>query len=158
MREWIERARQDIGLTEIPGPKTNSVIAGWLKRLRAWWSDDETPWCGTAVAAWMTDCGIEPPAAWYRAKSWATWGQPLLAPVFGCVVVFSRDGGGHVGICVGQTPTGDLRILGGNQGNRVSVASFPMARAIAFRWPPGRDLPPYEPLTVAFASPSASEA
>ncbi len=45
---WIAEARRHIGLREIPGPKTNSVIAGWLMKLKAWWSDDATPWCGTS--------------------------------------------------------------------------------------------------------------
>lgn len=40
---WIAQASQYIGLREVPGPKTNSVIAGWLARLKAWWSDDATP-------------------------------------------------------------------------------------------------------------------
>lgn len=48
---WIAEARTHIGLREVPGPKNNSVILGWLRRLRAWWSDDSTPWCGTFAAA-----------------------------------------------------------------------------------------------------------
>ena len=27
---WIAEARTHIGLREVPGPKTNSVISGWL--------------------------------------------------------------------------------------------------------------------------------
>jgi len=32
---WIAEARTHIGLREVPGPKNNSVILGWLRKLRA---------------------------------------------------------------------------------------------------------------------------
>lgn len=40
------------------------------------------------------------------AKSWLTWGAPLSAPVLGCVVVFDRPGGNHVGLLSGSTRLG----------------------------------------------------
>lgn len=155
---WLAAARQDIGLREIHGAPTAPRIAAWLKLLRAWWKDDETPWCGAACAAWMLASGVQPPDAWYRAKAWATWGQALPRPAEGCVVVFDRVGGGHVGLVVGETAAGRLLVLGGNQGDAVSVAAFDRSRAIAYRWPPGRDLPPYLQLAQGDAALSVSEA
>lgn len=155
---WLAAAREDIGLREVRGAPTAPKIAAWLQRLGAWWKDDETPWCGTACAAWMLAAGIQPPAAWYRAKAWATWGQPLGRAVEGCVVVFDRVGGGHVGLVVGETSGGRLLVLGGNQGDAVSVAAFPRDRAIAYRWPPGRDLPAYLQLAQGEAALIMSEA
>jgi len=134
---WLTIAEKYIGLREIPGAPTAPTIAAWLQRLGAWWNDDETPWCGVAMAAWMQEAGFKPPAAWYRAKAWATWGIPLSKPVTGCVVVFTRQGGGHVGLAVGQDSEGRLMVLGGNQGNAVRVAAFDMGRVVAYRWPEG---------------------
>lgn len=125
-------------MREVPGSPTAPFIARWLTELKAWWNDDETPWCGTAVAAWMNACSISRPKEWYRAKSWASWGSPLLEPVEGCVVVFERTGGGHVGLVVGVDKTGRLMVLGGNQGNAVCIAPFDRSRAIAYRWPTER--------------------
>ena len=51
--------------------------------------------------------------------------------------MFSRDGGGHVGFAVGKDTAGRLLVLGGNQGNAVSIAAFDVARAIGYRWPAG---------------------
>lgn len=48
---WLQFARSQIGVREIPGAPTAPAIAAWLNRLRAWWTDDETPWCGVFVAA-----------------------------------------------------------------------------------------------------------
>lgn len=137
---WVSEAAQYLDLREIPGKQHNPVIVNWLKNMRAWWIDDETPWCGTFVAEVMRAIGIAPPSAWYRAKAWATWGTQLAAPVFGCIVVFDRKGGGHVGICVGVDEHGRLMVLGGNQGNAVSIAPFERARVLGYRWPPGQPL------------------
>jgi uncharacterized protein (TIGR02594 family) len=146
---WLVTARADIGTKELPGAPTAPKIAGWLKSLKAWWSDDATPWCGVASAAWMQACAIPLPKAWYRAKDWLNWGLQLEAPITGCVVVFERTGGGHVGLVEGVNSVGQLMVLGGNQGDMVSIRAFDQARAIGYRWPPGRPLPAkYEPLRV----------
>lgn len=156
---WLARAQSFVGLREYPGAPTQPVIAGWLKKLRAWWADDETPWCGTFVAAVMDSCNIPIPSAWYRARAWATWGRELSQPSAGCVVVFNRTGGGHVAIVVGRDDTGRLLCLGGNQGNAVSVAPFERARVLAYRWPPGEPLPAIAalPLIASNAESSSNE-
>jgi uncharacterized protein (TIGR02594 family) len=138
---WMQEARKHDGLKEIPGQKTNPIIYGWLSRLKAWWSDDETPWCGTFVAHCMKSAGHEPPKYWMRAKAWADWGRPIDYPVPGCIAVFERNGGGHVGFVVGQSDGGLLMVLGGNQGNQVSTAPIAETRAIAYVWPAGVPVP-----------------
>lgn len=155
---WVEMAKKDIGLTEIKGQPTSPKIVQWLKSLGAWWADDEVPWCGTAMAAWMTACGIKPPKAWYRAMAWSDWGSPLSWPIQGCVVVFSRKGGGHVGLVVGETPEGNLLVLGGNQGDAVRVSAFSKDRVTAYRWPPNEPMHDYYQLAKGDGDLSKSEA
>lgn len=132
---WLRWALQHIGATEIPGPQHSSLIQGWLLKLGAWWSDDETPWCGVFVAASFQAVGGQLPKHWMRARAWLDWGEPLYEPRYGCVVVFSRDGGGHVGFVVGKDSAGRLQVLGGNQGNKVSIAPFDRGRVLGYRWP-----------------------
>lgn len=132
---WLTEARRHIGLREIPGAKHNSVIIGWLESLRAWWKDDETPWCGTFVAHCMQVAGQPLPKFWMRAKDWLNWGVSIPAPLVGCVVVFEREGGGHVGLIVGKDARGNLMVLGGNQGNALSIAAFDPKRVAGYRWP-----------------------
>lgn len=148
MTVWLQEARRHVGLAEIPGKEHQPVIVGWLKDLGAWWSEDETPWCGTFVAHCMREAHITLPQHWYRAKGWLTWGQALALPIVGCVVVFERAGGGHVGLVVGRDQDGHLMVLGGNQGNRVSIAPFDMARVLAYRWPAGLPEPSPAPLPL----------
>lgn len=142
---WLIEARRHIGLRELPGAPTAPVIDGWLKKLGAWWRDDETPWCGTAVAAWMQSAGQKLPKHWYRAKGWLDWGI-ACAPCVGAVVVFERQGGGHVGLLVGQRKDGALLVLGGNQGDMVSIAAFQPGRVVGYRWPAG--VPSGQPVQV----------
>jgi uncharacterized protein (TIGR02594 family) len=134
---WVTRAHSYLDVKEVPGAGNNPVIVGWLIKLKAWWRDDLQPWCGTFIAACMSEVGIPLPKAWYRAKAYLDWGVPLEAPCYGCVVVFTRTGGGHVGFVVGRDPKGRLIVLGGNQGDRVSLAPFDMSRVSGYRWPPG---------------------
>lgn len=51
------------------------------------------------------------------------------------VVVFSRDGGGHVGFVVGQHQNGDLMVLGGNQSDAINIRAFSRSRVTGYRWP-----------------------
>ena len=132
---WTAEARKFVGMAEIPGKAHNPTIQNWLRRLAAWWSDDETPWCGTFVAHCLRESGRDIPKDWFRALSWVDAGAHLDEPAFGCIVVFSRVGGGHVGFVVGRDHEGHLMVLGGNQGNKVSIARFDKSRVAAYVWP-----------------------
>lgn len=137
---WIQEAYKHIGLKEIPGPKHNPILINWLERLKAWWKDDETPWCGLLIAHCFDIYGMKIPKLWMRAKEWGNnWGTRLSAPVPGCVVVFERQGGGHVGFILGATARNELVVLGGNQSNMVNIAKFDPNRVFGYYWP--RDYP-----------------
>jgi len=152
--KWLEIAYTYEGLREIPGAQTAPFIRRWLDELGAWWHDDETPWCGVAMGAWMKQAGESLPKDWYRARGWLNWGVPLSAAEFGCVVVFNggpkRPGAGHVGIVAGQDAQGRLVVFGGNQGNKVGFAPFDRDRVLGYRYPAGK-LAPIAPLPL-FAS------
>lgn len=136
--KWLSVAISHQGLKEVPGPAHNSKIIGWLRDLKAWWSDDETAWCGTFVAHCMQAAGQPIPTHWFRAKAWAEYGSNLrpdrLAP--GAILIFDRKGGGHVGFYVGQD-TRYYYVLGGNQDNGVNVMKIARSRLVASRWPKG---------------------
>jgi uncharacterized protein (TIGR02594 family) len=132
---WIVKAEKYIGLKEVPGKGNNPTIVKWLINMKAWWRDDLTPWCGTFVDTCLRESGLPVAKAGYRAKSWLDWGVKLESPVYGCVVVFDRKGGGHVGFVVGRDEHGNLMVLGGNQSDAVNVAPFKMERVAGYRWP-----------------------
>ncbi|MBB4154197.1 uncharacterized protein (TIGR02594 family) [Sphingomonas jinjuensis] len=140
---WLIAARAKLGTREAAGALNNPTILGWAKRLGAKvlgiaYNADSVPWCGLFAATCMTDAGITPPPIALRAKSWADWQAPIrperLAP--GAVLVFQREGGGHVGFYLGETQT-HYEVLGGNQGDCVSIVRIAKSRCIARRWPRG---------------------
>ena len=135
---WLVHARTYLGTAEIPGKATAPTIARWLRDLRAWYSDDETPWCGTFVGAVLKESGVPIAKHWYRARAWLDWGVTIADAVPGCVVVYERAGGGHVGFAVALDQKGRILTLGGNQGNRVSIAPFERYRVLGYRWPADR--------------------
>lgn len=137
---WLAIARQDIGTRETLGPNDSPWIRKMWAKLSGMWLLGQ-PWCGGAVAYWLTKCGISIPKAYFRARAWEDWGKPLAAPVVGCIVVFTRQGGGHVGFVVGQDRAGNLLVLGGNQGDEVNIRAFPRSRVTAYRWPAGVPAP-----------------
>lgn len=136
--KWLTRARAFVGLREVPGKATAPLISKWLVMLKAWWRDDETPWCGVFVAHCMQESGLPYPRLYMRAKEWSTYGSLLrpdrLAP--GAILVFDRKGGGHVGFYVGED-AGFYYVLGGNQSNLVNVMKLGKSRLVASRWPKG---------------------
>lgn len=138
---WINEAKKHIGLKEIPGKAHNPTIIRWLNQLKAWWSEDETPWCGTFVAHCLKTTDHDLPKHWYRAKDWLKTGELLLKPAYGCIAVFERQGGGHVGFVVGKDKNGNLMILGGNQANSVTIMPFAPSRVIGYRWPSKNGMP-----------------
>lgn len=143
---WLAAARAKLGTREAPGPANSATIMGWAKRLGTKvlgmvYNADSVPWCGLFVATCMAEAGIPTASIAVRAKSWATWGQEIspksLAP--GVVLVFAREGGGHVGFYLGEDATA-YHVLGGNQGDCVSVSRVAKERCIARRWPTGAPL------------------
>lgn len=133
---WIVEATKHIGLKEIPGPKHNPTILQWIKNLGGWFTDDETPWCGTFIAQCLKEAGRGVPKHWYRALAYASYGTRLAKPAYGCIGVMSRTGGGHVTFIVGETKDGKYLVgLGGNQSNAVNLMKFDKSRFTAFVWP-----------------------
>lgn len=133
---WIVEAQKYIGTREIRGPRHEPRILSWWRKIfRGGIKDDETPWCSAFVGAMFEDVGI-PSSRFESARSWEKWGRPLPRPVYGCVVTFSRPGGGgHVGFVVGQDVRGNLLVLGGNQANEVNIRAFARDRVTSYRWP-----------------------
>lgn len=132
---WMVEARRHIGTREIPGKRHEPKILAWWKKIRRGGiQSDEVPWCAAFVGACLEHVGIVS-SRFESARSYMTWGIPIPAPVPGCVAVFSRAGGGHVGFVVASVDDGRLLILGGNQGDAVSIAPFDRNRVIGYRWP-----------------------
>lgn len=138
---WLIEARKNLGVKETKGKvHTSEVLKYWKDIKRGGIKDDETPWCAAFVGAMLERVGVKS-TRFESAKSYLDWGQLLALPVVGCIVIFTREGGGHVGFVVGRDTKGNLLVLGGNQGDEVNIRSFPVSRVTGYRWPIDRPVP-----------------
>lgn len=154
---WLESARAYLGTREYPGAATNPVIALFWKMAKlSGIKDDAVPWCSGFACAMVEAAGIRSPRS-DSAKAWLTWGKPLISPKLGAIAVFKRPGGWHVGVVVGRDGRGNLMILGGNQGDAVSIASFPSDRLVGLRYPQGLEADTMAPIMAGIQE-SRSEA
>ncbi len=142
MTKWLDVARKYEGVAEVAGAKSNPVILGWLQnegKGKSWVKGDDTPWCGAFQAGVFTESGlisVVPPEP-LRARSWEHAGVPLDGPKIGCIAVIPRGKNpaqGHVALVAGFDAE-HLDLLGGNQGNKVSVARFKRPANAVYRWP-----------------------
>lgn len=137
-------AQRFVGLREESGPRNNGFIV-WAHSLCGLDAADEVPWCSAFVnaLAWMLDLPRSKSSA---ARSWLTVGTPisLSAANLGYdVVIFKRGAEPQPGPEVLKAPghvalfcavEGDqVLVLGGNQGDAVSISRYPVANVLGVR-------------------------
>jgi len=134
-----ELAQRFVGeVKELPGAQQHPAIQ-WAHMLCGLGPDqaDEVPWCSSwlNLVAWLLQLPRSKSAA---ARSWLHVGTVIeLKDAYpGQDVVVLRRGTnpaqGHVGLYAGLV--GDrVYVLGGNQGNAISIAPFPAADVIGVR-------------------------
>ncbi len=135
--KMVLQALKLFGTMEISGAKDNPVILSWAKEvdLAKTYSHDSIPWCGLFMAVVAKRAGKEVPDSPLWALSWADFGVvPVGGPMFGDVLTFKRDGGGHVALYVGED-TQAYHCLGGNQSDKVCFTRMPKSRFYRARRP-----------------------
>ena len=136
MPRVIREAVALYGVKEVAGDKNNPVITAWADEIGGWigdWYDkDSIPWCGLFVAVCAARAGFPFGQKALSAKEWVRWGQKVDRPSLGDVLIFNRDGGGHVGFYVGEDEAA-YHVLGGNQSDQVNVTRIAKTRLWAAR-------------------------
>lgn len=145
----ISLALAEFGVAEVVGRGSNRTIIGWRDELNqagvriSGYSDDDIPWCGlfAAIIAFRrmgvaSEVVTDP--LW--ARNWANYGKKADKACLGDILVFVRNGGGHVGFYVGEDRS-CYHVLGGNQSNKVCITRVEKSRCIAVRRPPYKITP-----------------
>lgn len=125
----LVEAIKHLGVKEIVGSKHNPVILGWAGAvgLKSIYTNDEIPWCGLFIAYCAHAAGLQVVERPLWALNWAKYGNKVDEPMLGDILTFKRNGGGHVGIYVGEDEK-YYHVLGGNQNNSVSVTRIAKSR------------------------------
>ena len=149
----IAEGLKHLGTREVVGKGSNKTIMDWRDELNlagvkiAGYSDDDIPWCGLFVAQVVKE------PLW--ARNWAKYGVAVKQAHLGDVLVFARNGGGHVGFYMAEDATA-YHVLGGNQGNAVTITRIAKNRCIAKRRPRYDSMPAAVKQYVVAASGSLS--
>lgn len=137
---WVETAVKLLGTKEVPGSRSNKVIMSWADDIGGWvdgyYKNDGIPWCGLFVGHLMAANKIKITIKnLLSARAWGKFGFEV-EPCYGAIMVFSRSGGGHVGLYVSEDSK-YYHILGGNQSDSVNVTKIAKSRFLSARWPTG---------------------
>lgn len=126
------------GVHEMADPAEHPRIVEYLKTVGLD-ANDETSWCSAFVAWCMTQAQVPIPGVTGAARSWLKWGRKVDRPEVGDVAVLWRGSPaswmGHVGLYVGGSG-GAVILLGGNQGDAVTIAPFSTQRLLGYRRAP----------------------
>lgn len=138
---WLPAARQFIGQAEVAGAKAVPLTArAWLWLRAKFGAKDATASGGAFIAKVLDNCKLSPPKDFYRASAWLSYGNPCPEPVVGCVVVFCRGIGSHVGLVVGVDQYKNLMVLTKRHGAAVAIEPFAARCAVDYRLPVWRGL------------------
>ena len=123
-----------IGIKEVPGQADNIEILQWAEslRLEKTYRKDDIPWCGLFIAYACHKAGLEIVEKPLWARNWAAFGVNKTIAMLGDILVFVRNGGGHVAIYVGEDATA-YHVIGGNQSDMVCITRIRKERCIAIR-------------------------
>jgi len=136
---WIVEAMKTFGWHEI---RDNARLRAYLRSDGKTLGDPEKlPWCGDWVETviklslpaepFVGQLATNP----YFARHWTGFGV-ATEPTYGCIGVWARGNGGHVGFIIGHDPEA-WHVLGGNQSDAVNITRISKsARSLlATRWP-----------------------
>lgn len=129
---WGNASKQ-LGFNE-----SNPILKDYLQKANPNLDPVKTPWCAGYVGSVLNSSGLKGTGS-LSAKSYLNYGTPTTSPSRGDIVVLNRGNDpklGHVGFYAGVDKAGNVQVLGGNQGNSVSIKSFPSAQVVGYRTPP----------------------
>jgi len=134
--DWLERAWRDYGVREVRSGDNPRIVQMFRDAGHPGIKRDEVAWCAAFVGACLERAGHRSTRS-LMARSYLRWGDHIESSRVGAIAVLSRGSDpslGHVGFVVGEAE-GKLYLLGGNQGQRVSVDAFDRSRLLGLRWP-----------------------
>jgi len=136
MTEILIEMLKMYGLKETIGASHNPQILAMFAEIGFDWVDnDEVAWCSAALNYFCKKLGYERSGK-LDARSWLKMPIFVLKPQLGDIVVLWRyspaDWRGHVGLFINWDEE-NVWVLGGNQSNMLSIASYPRDRVLGFR-------------------------
>ena len=133
---WLTLARAELGTKEGAGSANSPrVISYYADAGHPEVDHDDVAWCAAFVGAMLKRAGL-PTSGSLAARSYLQWGKGISRPYPGCIAVFKRGKSwqGHVAFYLSQGEAG-IQVLGGNQGDSVSVTRMKASDLLGYREP-----------------------
>lgn len=134
---WLAIAEREIGVAQFPAGQSKPRIVSYHEHTNIRGYDDKASWCSSFVNWCFAQVRVAGTGS-ALARSWLEWGLALDAPVYGCVVVLSREDPagwkGHVGFFLSRDET-HVTLLGGNQLEQVRTYDYALSTVLGYRWP-----------------------
>ena len=102
-------AQQEIGYGEIGGNNKGVYVRQYLN------GREGLPWCAGFISYCLKKAGYNLPY-FLRAKSYLRIGKKVTIPQAGDLIIFSRQGGGHIEI-ISKVTKNNIWTIGGNVGS-----------------------------------------
>lgn len=118
------------GLDAMAAVSGNDLIAEARKYLGGNPTGWSREWCGRFLDMVLKKTGHK--GGGNLARGYLKYGKHLPGPRIGAIAVFSRRGGGHVGIVTGVDSNGNPIVISGNHNDRVAIATYPASRVLAY--------------------------
>jgi len=134
---WMPIADAERGVRRFSPGETNPRIVEYNNTTQLVGYDDKISWCSSFINWCMAGAGVCGTGS-ALARSWLDWGAAIDTPIYGCVVVLTRDDPtswhGHVGFYLRHDET-TIHLLGGNQLDEVRELDYPISSVLGYRWP-----------------------
>jgi uncharacterized protein (TIGR02594 family) len=139
-------ARSYLGTKELKGTADNPKIMEMYRTVGHHWVEhDEVAWCAAFVGHCLEKAGTDSTRK-LNARSYLAWGEKVAGPEQakeGDVAIFTRGSNtaqGHVAFFLKATGS-QIEVLGGNQSDGVTIASYARSRLLGIRRPLNTDAP-----------------
>jgi uncharacterized protein (TIGR02594 family) len=140
---WMPIAIAEHGVRRFGPGESNPRIVEYNSHTNLAGYDDKVSWCSSFINWCLVNVGIRGTGS-ALARSWLEWGVSLDNPVYGCIVVLTRDHPtswkGHVGFYL-RHDAEYIYLFGGNQRQEVRELAYARTRVLGYRWP---DAPSFE--------------
>jgi uncharacterized protein (TIGR02594 family) len=133
---WLMVALNELGQKEISGDGNNPRILEYLATV-GFKGGDEIPWCAAFVNWCLSQCGLKGTGLG-NAKSYTGYGVSCEGYPVGSILIMNRGADplkGHVAFCLQVNANGTLFVIGGNQGDRVSISCINQSSVVGVRLP-----------------------
>jgi uncharacterized protein (TIGR02594 family) len=136
---WMNKAKSELakGVKELPGAASNPEVEKYFVDTVIGKQRDGTAWCAAFVSWCIKESGGSKKDVRFSALAadWLKNGDGLPAPQYGAVAVtkpLAPGASGHVGFVVSWNET-KVKLLGGNQGDKVCEQDFRIADVRGWR-------------------------